>query len=225
MAIIELKKCLKKYEKDGNIIIAVNKITRVFEAGKLYVIIGASGAGKSTLLQCIGLLDKFTDGDLYINNQNIKHLTTNELADIRKKHIGFIFQNYYLSPNLNALQNIMLPLYLNKNLNKDKRIELSKDILKKVGLENRINHYPSELSGGEQQRVAIARALINNPDILLADEPTGNLDSKNEKVIMNILKKCSKDGKCVLVVSHSKVIQEYADELLIMKNGVLSRYE
>lgn len=225
MAIIELKKCLKKYEKDGNIIIAVNKITRVFEAGKLYVIIGASGAGKSTLLQCIGLLDKFTDGNLYINNQNIKHLTTNELADIRKKHIGFIFQNYYLSPNLNALQNIMLPLYLNKNLNKDKRIELSKDILKKVGLENRINHYPSELSGGEQQRVAIARALINNPDILLADEPTGNLDSKNEKVIMNILKKCSKDGKCVLVVSHSKVIQEYADELLIMKNGVLSRYE
>ena len=225
MTYIELKKCFKEFEKDKNKIIAVDNVSYSFCKGKFYGIIGPSGSGKSTLVECIGLLDKFSSGTLIINDKKIDCLNSNELADIRKKHIGFIFQNYFLSSNLNVLQNVMLPLYLYKNIDKKSREAKAIKYLQMVGLEKRITHYPYELSGGEQQRVGIARALVNDADIIIADEPTGNLDIENEKVIMEILKKCSLDGKCVIVVSHSEILKKYADELLMMKNGELKKYE
>ncbi len=219
MSYIKLEKCLKTYEKDKNIIKAVDEVSYEFDIGKLYVIKGDSGSGKSTLLQCMSSLDSFTDGTVYINNINITNLNENELADIRKKEIGFVFQQYYLNPSLNALENVMLPLFLS-DLKQQDITDKSIKILKQLNLEKRANHYAKEMSGGEQQRVAIARALINDPKIILADEPTGNLDKKNEQLILEILKKISKD-KLVIIVSHNTEVLKYADVILEMKKGKL----
>ena len=218
---IILKNCCKEFSLKDEKIIAMDNVNLQFDTGKMYVIMGHSGSGKSTMIQILGLLDNLTSGELYINGQEVSKYSENEKADLRMKEIGFVFQSFYLNPKLTAIENVMLPMYINKNIDKKERKEKAMELLKKFGLENRINHYPKELSGGEQQRIAIARALANNPTFILADEPTGNLDVKNEKIVYETLKSLASSGKAVIVVSHNENIKEYADKILYMESGEL----
>ena len=218
---IEIKNLTKKFSTKTDEVIAVNDVSYKFENGKFYAIMGHSGSGKSTLISILGTLEKPTNGNCIIGEKDISNLDDNTLSKIRNKNIGFIFQNYALDPNLKSFENVMLPMYINENIKKEERKNKAIELLKYVNLESRIEHYPNELSGGEQQRVAIARALANDPDIILADEPTGNLDEKNEEIIFNILKKISASGRCVIVVCHNNNILKYADVVLEMQNGML----
>lgn len=209
--IIEIKNLSKTFKK--NTIQVLNDVNYKFKKGTIYCISGRSGAGKSTLVQILGLLSKPTKGKVLINGQDTSTLNDDEKSELRNQTIGFVFQSFYLDKMLKAYENVMLPMYLcnkDKNIMKEKALKL----LETVELENRANHFPSELSGGEQQRVAIARALANEPEIILADEPTGSLDPENEKNILKILKKLADKGKCVIIVSHSQEVQKYADKIL-----------
>lgn len=218
---MELKKVSKIYKLKDEEINALSDFSYKFEKGKMYGVRGHSGSGKSTLINILGLLETPTKGTYIIDKRDVSKLNSKELADLRLNTIGFVFQDFYLNENMTALENVMLPLLINKSLSfKEKEVK-AKKLLTEVGLVNRIKHFPKELSGGEQQRVAIARALANNPKIILADEPTGNLDEENEKIIFEQLKKLSKDGKCVIVVSHSDEINKYADEILKISKGKL----
>lgn len=221
---IALKICniSKKYQLNSEQIIALNNLSYNFEYGKMYAIMGHSGSGKSTLIQCMGLLDKIDTGKIYINDEDISTMSNTKKNQIRNIEIGFIFQNYYLNNTMKAYENVMLPMLINKKYKNKNIKEYAKNLLKEVGLENRINHYPKHLSGGEQQRVAIARAIANNPNIILADEPTGNLDEQNEEYILKNLKKLSLRGKCVIIVSHNAAVKKYADVIINMKKGVFS---
>ena len=203
---INLTKMSKSYYKDKKQIKILEEVSYTFEKGKFYCIVGKSGIGKTTLIKCLGLLLDFDSGEMQINNKNIKKLSENKKADIRSKNIGFVFQNFYLNPLMNAYENVMLPMYINDQLNKQERKERAYQLLKEVDLENRETHFPKELSGGEQQRVAIARSLANNPEIILADEPTGALDAENAENILKILKNLTKQNKCIIVVSHDEKI-------------------
>lgn len=218
--ILKVKNLVKNYYKDNEKIEAVNNISYNFEKGKFYAIMGPSGSGKSTFLHLIGTLDTYDEGSVFINNIDVSSLDDLQLSKIRKEEIGFVFQSFYLNNNMKAYENVIMPIMLDKIPYKDKK-EKGITILNSLGLEKRVNHYPSELSKGECQRVAIARALINNPNIMLADEPTGNLDSKNERNIFELLKKLSLEGKCVIVVSHNEEIKKYADVVLKIRDGKL----
>ena len=218
---MELKNVSKIYKLKDAEIVALDNFSYKFELGKLYGIMGHSGSGKSTLINILGLLEMPTNGIYKLDNKNVSKLSSNELANLRLHTIGFVFQDYFLDENMTALENVMLPLLINKNLNFNEKVEKANKLLKEGGLENRINHFPKELSGGEKQRVAIARALANGPEIILADEPTGNLDEDNEKIIFEQLKKLSKEEKCVIVVSHSDAIKKYANEILKISKGKL----
>lgn len=221
MQAIVLENVFKTYNKDNQKICAIKGISLSFEKGKFYAIMGNSGAGKSTLLQCIGLLDSIDSGTIKINNKDISLLNDEELSKMRKENIGFIFQSYYLNSIMKSYENVMIPMYLYRQMTQKQRKTKAINLLAQVGLEERIEHYPKELSGGEQQRVAIARALANDPEIILADEPTGNLDEDNEEKILKILRELTDNGKCVIVVSHNPKIQQYADVTYKMKNGIL----
>ncbi len=215
---IKITNICKSYNNEINIL---DNISYNFKTNTLYCISGASGVGKTTLINILGLLSLPSSGDIIINKRNTKFMTENEKARIINQQIGFIFQAFYLNKNLNAYENVMLPFFLRTDLNNtDKKLK-SFRLLKMMNLSGKEKRYPSELSGGEQQRVAIARALANDPDIILADEPTANLDSQNELIIIDILKTLSKKGKCVIVVSHSKQIKEIADENLKLEDGRL----
>lgn len=218
--ILKVKNLVKNYYKDNEKIETVNNISYNFEKGKFYAIMGPSGSGKSTFLHLIGTLDTYDEGSVFINNIDVSSLDDLQLSKIRKEEIGFVFQSFYLNNNMKAYENVIMPIMLDKIPYKDKK-EKGITILNSLGLEKRVNHYPSELSKGECQRVAIARALINNPNIILADEPTGNLDSKNERNIFELLKKLSLEGKCVIVVSHNEEIKKYADVVLKIRDGKL----
>ena len=218
--ILKVKNLVKNYYKDNEKIEAVNNISYNFEKGKFYAIMGPSGSGKSTFLHLIGTLDTYDEGSVFINNIDVSSLDDLQLSKIRKEEIGFVFQSFYLNNNMKAYENVIMPIMLDKIPYKDKK-EKGITILNSLGLEKRVNHYPSELSKGECQRVAIARELINNPNIILADEPTGNLDSKNERNIFELLKKLSLEGKCVIVVSHNEEIKKYADVVLKIRDGKL----
>lgn len=209
--------------KDSNVI-AITNFSYNFEKGKFYAIMGHSGSGKSSLIRILGLIDNYTSGNYYLNGKEVSKLNDNELSKLRMEEIGFIFQEFYLDENLKAYENVVLPMIINKKIKKGERKELAINLLNDLGLENRINHYPRELSGGEKQRVCLARALANNPNYILADEPTGNLDEQNEEKVFDSLKKLSKEGKCVIVVSHSKKVEDYADVVLNIKNGKLDLY-
>ena len=209
--ILKVKNLVKNYYKDNEKIEAVNNISYNFEKGKFYAIMGPSGSGKSTFLHLIGTLDTYDEGSVFINNIDVSSLDDLQLSKIRKEEIGFVFQSFYLNNNMKAYENVIMPIMLDKIPYKDKK-EKGITILNSLGLEKRVNHYPSELSKGECQRVAIARALINNPNIILADEPTGNLDSKNERNIFELLKKLSLEGKCVIVVSPNEEIKKYCSK-------------
>jgi len=219
MIAIKTQNITKIYNKNNERITAIDKISYEFDYGKMYVIMGHSGSGKSTLIQCLGTLDKVNSGDIYINGKNVSSMKESELNYLRNNQIGFIFQNYNLNNNMKAYENVMLPMLINKNLigkNLKKRAE---SLLSDVGLAKRYKHYPREMSGGEQQRVAIARALANNPQIILADEPTGNLDEENEIIIFASLRKMAEMGKCVIVVSHDSIAKKYADVVIRMEKG------
>lgn len=218
---IELKKIKKEFLKKNEKLEVLKEINYTFETGKLYVIKGHSGSGKTTLIKILGLMDEPTDGEYFLFGKSVKGLSDKESSSYRMKHIGFIFQEYNLNPYLKAYENIMIPMIINKEITSKERISMSEELLKKVNLIERKEHFPKELSGGEQQRVAIARALANNPNIILADEPTGNLDRENETTIFKLLKELSKSDKCVIVVSHSNEITKYADVNLLLENGTI----
>lgn len=219
---IVLKNGIKEFSLKNEKIIAMDNVNLEIDTGKLYVIMGHSGSGKSTLIQILGLLDNLTHGQLYINGQDVSNISEDEKADIRQKEIGFVFQSFYLNPKLTAIENVMLPMYINKDIESSNRRRKALKLLTNFGLENRINHYPKELSGGEQQRIAIARALANDPSFILADEPTGNLDVNNEEIVYNTLRELANSEKAVLVVSHNESIKKYADKVLYMNLGKLS---
>ena len=217
--IITIEDITKTYKTKKRDVEVLKKIDLTFSLGKFYAIMGPSGSGKSTLFNILGLVDTPSSGTYKINGIDITKLTDKSSSIIRMNNIGFVFQDFNLDPYLNTLENVMMPLYLNKKIKKEDREKISKDILTKLNLENRLEHFPNELSGGEAQRVAIARALVNNPNIILADEPTGNLDEELETEIFKILKSLTKENKCVIVVSHSSKIKEYADVVYTLKDG------
>jgi putative ABC transport system ATP-binding protein len=190
------------------------------ERGEFVAIMGTSGSGKTTLMNIIGCLDTPTSGRYVLAEKEVSRLSDDELSVIRNEHIGFVFQNFYLLPYATVLENVLLPtLYIEKH--KDNFEQRSLDLLQLVGLSERIKFKPGQLSGGEQQRVAIARALVNDPDLLLADEPTGQLDSKTAEEIMNLLREMNTQGKTVLVITHDQNIAAYAQRTVQIKDGIL----
>ncbi len=217
---MELKNINKTYVKNNKEKLeAVSDFTASFEKGKLYTIVGHSGAGKSTILSIMGVMDKPTSGEIYLNGVKVESLSSGEMADLRMKTVGFVFQHYYLNPKKTVADNIILALKANPENIKSQYREKTIELLKKFSVDKYADSYPDELSGGEQQRVCVARALANSPDIILADEPTGNLDGENEKVIMEYMKKLTTEGKTVIIVTHSEKVMEYADVVIRMENG------
>ena len=217
----KIEKGYKEYIKYKERIDILEDINVNFETNKIYMIVGESGAGKTTLLNIIGTLDSLTKGNLYIDGKDVTKLNENEKAKLRMEKIGFIFQDFYLNKYMTVEENIMEPLYINEKYNKTTRKQRTDKLIEMVNLTDRKKHFPRELSGGEQQRVAIARALANEPNIILADEPTGNLDKTNEIKIFEILKSLRDNGKCVIVVTHSDRVKKYADIILKLEEGKL----
>ena len=218
---MNIENVCKVYKTKNDEVKALDNVSYEFKPGKLYAIMGHSGSGKSTLISILGLIETLTSGRITINNKDISKLKDDELANLRMKYIGFVFQDFYLDEHLKAYENVLLPMLINKEIKKANRKEKALKLLTDLGLNERINHYPKELSGGEQQRVAIARSLANDPEIILADEPTGNLDEENEKLVFETLNDLDKKGKCVIVVTHSEEIKKYADEILKITKGKL----
>ena len=218
-SIINLKDVWKVY-KLGNVDVpALRGLSLDIKEGEFVAVQGASGSGKSTALNSIGCLDIPTRGTVYLDNNDISKLDESTLAQLRGKKIGFIFQTFNLIPSLNAMENVMLPMMF-QGVSKNKREERAKQLLGIVGLSHRLNHKPAQLSGGEQQRIAIARALANDPDVILADEPTGNLDSKNGKEIMELLRSLhEKQHKTIVMVTHDDNLARYADRIIHMSDG------
>ncbi|MCU4138520.1 MAG: ABC-type lipoprotein export system [Thermodesulfobacteria bacterium] len=216
--LVILKDITKTYQT-GKVAYQVLKgISLEVEEGEFLAIMGASGSGKSTLLNIIGLLDKPDSGIYILDGQEVNQLTKKELAYLRNRKIGFVFQAFYLVPWATALENVLLPLLYRGKINKEDE-KKAVELLKRLGLEKRINAKPNELSGGEQQRVAIARALITNPKLLLADEPTGNLDSKSSQEVMNIFKELNENGITIIMVTHDPEIADFAKKIKIIKDG------
>jgi|TARA_Y100000034_G_scaffold31485_1_gene38494 putative ABC transport system ATP-binding protein len=223
--IIELKNVAKHYFIGDNIVRALDGVDISVEEGDFVAIMGPSGSGKSTSMNLTGSLDLSTKGEIYLDGENIKNLDESELAQVRGKKIGFIFQQFNLIPNLTVQENVMLPM-LFQNINEEYRKKKSKELLKLVELDDRIDHYPNQISGGEQQRVAIARALANNPDVILADEPTGNLDTKTGKKVMEFLDKLNKKRKTIIMITHDPdLAKEYAKIIYFLKDGVIEKIE
>lgn len=218
---VKIENGYKEYIKYKERIDILEDINVSFETNKIYMIVGESGAGKTTLLNIIGTLDSLTKGNLYIDGKDVTKLNENEKAKLRMEKIGFIFQDFYLNKYMTVEENIVEPLYINEKYNKTTRKQRTDQLIEMVNLTDRKKHFPRELSGGEQQRVAIARALANEPDIILADEPTGNLDKSNEIKIFEILKSLRDNGKCVIVVTHSDRVKKYADIILKLEEGKL----
>ena len=218
---MNIENVCKVYKTKNDEVKALDNVSYEFKPGKLYAIMGHSGSGKSTLISILGLIETLTSGRITINNRDISKLKDDELANLRMKYIGFVFQDFYLDEHLKAYENVLLPMLINKEIKESDRKEKALKLLTDLGLNERINHYPKELSGGEQQRVAIARSLANDPEIILADEPTGNLDEENEKLVFETLNDLAKKGKCVIVVTHSEEIKKYADEILKITKGKL----
>lgn len=221
-SIISLNNIQKTYFIGQVVVNALQGINLKINKNEFVVIMGASGSGKTTLMNIIGCLDTPTSGEYYLNNQLVSGLSDDELAGIRNKEVGFVFQTFYLLPRYNALENVMFPL-IYAGVNKNERMARAEAMLELVGLKDRMHHKPNEMSGGQRQRVAIARALINNPSIILADEPTGNLDERNEIMVFELLRKLADEGKCIIVVSHTNDVQKYADETIKISYGKVEK--
>jgi len=216
--VIEIAGITKFYELGTNIVKALNGVDLNIYRNEYVALMGPSGSGKSTLMNILGCLDSPTAGDYILNGANVASLVDHELALIRNKEIGFVFQTFNLLPRLSASANVALPLVY-AGLRKNKRLDMADDMLEAVGLGDRLDHRPNELSGGQRQRVAIARALINNPSIILADEPTGNLDTKTSDEIMDILKDIHQRGNTVILVTHEEDIALHAQRVIRMRDG------
>ena len=210
---INVKNLSKTY--DGKTMI-LEDFSYTFESGKFYAIMVRSGAGKSTLLNIIGTIDSATDGEVLVMGKNVTGLKEKEKAELRMKNIGFVFQGFYLNPYLNGEENVIVPMRINREIPSTDRKQIAEKLMADFGVENLKSSLPSQMSGGEQQRVCIARALANNPDIILADEPTGNLDEENEKIVFSYLKKLAEQGHTVIAVSHNEAVKDYADEIVEM---------
>jgi len=217
-SVIKLEKIVKNYRVGTQIVRALRSVSLSINKGEYVAIMGASGSGKSTLMNVIGCLDTPTSGLYILNDQDVSHLSDDELAEIRNKEIGFVFQTFNLLPRNTALENVMLPLVY-AGVRKQQRIEKAEKILNEVGLADRVEHKPNELSGGQRQRVAVARALVNNPSILLADEPTGNLDSKISEEIMQLFAEIHRKGNTLIVVTHEESIAMHAHRIIKLKDG------
>jgi len=210
----------KEYSMGGETFRALDNVSLSIQKGEFAAIMGPSGSGKSTLMHIIGCLDHPTKGDVFIENRNTVGTTDTELASIRNKHIGFVFQQFNLLRRTSALSNVELPLVY-ANIPMQKRKTLARAMLEKVGLGEKTGNHPSQLSGGQQQRVAIARALVNEPSIILADEPTGNLDSKSGKDIMDILHSLYKEGKTIVIVTHDEEVAHNAKRIIKIIDGTI----
>ncbi len=215
---------IKKIYQMGDIEVpALNGISIKINQGEFVAIMGPSGSGKSTLMNILGCLDSPTGGEYFLDHQDVSKMDRTQLAHIRNEKLGFIFQSYNLLPLMNAQENVTLPMVYNKNASSDHVTmeEKAKKLLTLVGLGDRITHLPKELSGGQQQRVAIARALINNPSLILADEPTGNLDSKSADEIMMLLHQLHQDGRTIVMVTHEHDIAEQTQRIIAVRDGVV----
>lgn len=220
MQIIETTNISKRYIMGEEIIDALKSVTISVNRGEYVAFMGPSGSGKSTLMNIIGCLDTPTTGKYILNGQDVSQMTENELAMVRNKEIGFVFQTFNLLPRQTSLENVALPL-IYAGYSKADRTELAMAALKGVGLENRAGHKPNELSGGQRQRVAVARALVNSPSILLADEPTGNLDSKTSYEIMDLFDQLHSKGNTIVMVTHEDDIAQYAHRIVRMRDGLV----
>lgn len=218
--IIAIKNLRKTYVMGDTEVKALQSISLNIHKNEYVALMGPSGSGKSTLMNLLGCLDSPTSGEYELNNTNVSTMTDSELAEVRNKEIGFVFQTFNLLPRLSALENVALPLVY-AGISKSKRTERAEEVLRSVGLGDRMDHKPNELSGGQRQRVAIARALVNRPSIILADEPTGNLDSKTSVEIMNILGELHKQGNTIILVTHEPDIAEYAHRVVRMRDGLI----
>ena len=217
---IETKNLTKEYEVGSQKVKALNGIDLNVDKGEFISIMGPSGSGKTTLMNIIGCLDSPSNGSYTLNNKSVSDLSENQLAKIRNKEIGFVFQSFHLLARNSALENVMLPL---KYAGSDKKTAIikSKESLDRVGLSDRYDHSPSELSGGQQQRVAIARALVNQPSILFADEPTGNLDSKTGDDVMNIFKQLNSNGQTIILITHEDSIAKQSNRIITIMDGLI----
>ena len=218
--IISTSKISRIYHMGSEVIKALQSITIDIDKGEYVAFMGASGSGKSTLMNIVGCLDTPTDGTYILNDHDVSDLTENQLAEIRNKEIGFVFQTFNLLPRATSLENVALPL-IYAGIGKSEREERAMATLASVNLDDRASHKPNELSGGQRQRVAIARALVNNPSIILADEPTGNLDSKTSYSIMDLFQKLHADGNTIIMVTHEDDIAHYAHRIVKLRDGLI----
>jgi putative ABC transport system ATP-binding protein len=210
----------RKYVIGTEIIHALKSVTLSINKGEFVALMGPSGSGKSTLMNILGCLDTPTKGEYWLNGVNVSHMTDNELAEVRNQEIGFVFQTFNLLPRNTALDNVALPLVY-AGISKEARLERARQNLVNVGLGNRVDHKPNELSGGQRQRVAVARALINNPSIILADEPTGNLDTKTSIEIMGLIEDIHAKGNTIILVTHEEDIAKHAHRIVRMRDGLI----
>lgn len=218
MSLIDIRNIYKIYNPGENEVHALDGVSLKIDYGEFVAIIGQSGSGKSTLMNMLGLLDTCTSGEYYMDGIDVSHMTDDELSEIRNKKIGFIFQGFNLIPSLTAQGNVELPL-IYRGMGKAEREKLSTESLKMVGLEKRMDHKPSQMSGGQQQRVAIARAIAAKPPIILADEPTGNLDSRSGIEVMKIIHQLHDEGRTVILITHDNGIAEEADRVIKIQDG------
>jgi putative ABC transport system ATP-binding protein len=220
--VIKLRDIVKNYQVGNQIVRALRKVSLDIRRGEYVAIMGASGSGKSTLMNIIGCLDTPTSGNYQLNDKDVSMMDDDRLAEIRNTEIGFVFQTFNLLPRYSALENVMLPL-IYAGIGKTKREEIATGHLVNVGLEDRMEHKPNELSGGQRQRVAVARALVNTPSILLADEPTGNLDSKTSEEIMKLFAEIHSKGNTIILVTHEEDIARHAYRIIKLKDGVVEQ--
>lgn len=219
--LIKINQVNKIYQAGDVYVPALNNISLDIESGEFVAIMGPSGSGKTTLMNILGCLDQPSAGQYFLEGVEINRLSRNELARIRNKKIGFVFQTFNLLPRTSALANVELPLFYGNNLTARQKKQRAEELLKKIGLADRVHHKPNQLSGGEQQRVAVARALVNSPSILLADEPTGNLDSRAGKEIMSLFQQLNSEGVTVILITHDKEVASYAKRVIHIKDGMI----
>ena len=224
MSLIRVKNLKKQFQIGSETVNAIKDISFDVKAGEFISIMGPSGSGKTTLMNIIGCLDTPTSGEYHLDDNEVSLLDDNELAAIRNKKIGFVFQSFHLLSRNTALNNVMLPLTY-AGFDKNEALKKAKSVFDKVGLEDRVSHKPNELSGGQQQRVAIARALVNDPSIVFADEPTGNLDTKTGEEIMSLFKELHKNGQTIIVITHENDIAYQTERIITVKDGLIESDE